>query len=307
MERAKVCNIVLQSQAIQNQFIYQNEIMDGNTEEENIANANILQPEISPLEMNIPPGSTNIEAQQGMTTPQKKWKDHFLQFLMIFLGVTLGFFSSNIRDKIINDGKEKHYISNLIHDLQLDTLNATSIQNDQIKLLAQMDSALQITPEEIKNIPQQHLFFKHFLVFYINAFNFRQNDNTLIQLRNAGGYSLIRKPGVLDSIIALENFYEEVKKNDQFYYDNFIKVQDFSNRLMKMPFVGTSATGTSVYPDLSVPIEVFTQYDKVLIEQLYNLIRNEQTQLVYYKYLIGLYKTRATGLMKFLQEKYDVE
>lgn len=307
MERTKVCNIVLQTQAIQNQFIYQNEIMDGNTEEENIENATILQPEISPLEKNFPLDSTNIDAQRGMTSPQKKWKDHFLQFLMIFLGVTLGFFSSNIRDSIINDGKEQHYITNLIHDLQLDTLNAVTIQNDQVKLLVEMDSALKITPEEIKNIPQQDLFFKHFLVFYINAFNFRQNDNTLIQLRNAGGYSLIRKPGVLDSIIALENFYEEVKKNDQFYYDNFIKVQDFSNRLMKMPFVGTSATGTSVYPDLSVPIEVFTQYDKVLIEQLYNLIRNEQTQLVYYKYLIGLYKTRATDLMKFLEEKYNVE
>ncbi len=307
MERTKVCNIVLQTQATQNQFIYQNEIMDGNTEEENIANSTILQPEISPLEKNFPLDSTNIDAQRGMTSPHKKWKDYFLQFLMIFLGVTLGFFSSNIRDSIINNGKEKHYISNLIHDLQLDTLNAATIQNDQVKLLVEMDRALKITPEEIKNIPQQDLFFKHFLVFYINAFNFRQNDNTLIQLRNAGGYSLIRKPGVLDSIIALENFYEEVKKNDQFYYDNFIKVQDFSNRLMKMPFVGTSATGTSVYPDLSVPEEVFTQYDKVLIEQLYNLIRNEQTQLVYYKYLIGLYKTRATGLMKFLEEKYDVE
>ncbi|MFZ1798508.1 MAG: hypothetical protein WAU24_01495 [Chitinophagaceae bacterium] len=281
--------------------------MDGNTEEENTANANILQPEISPLEMNLPEGPANIDAQQGMTATHKKWKDYFLQFLMIFLGVTLGFFSSNIRDKIINDGKEEHYISNLIHDLKLDTLNAASIQNDQLKLLAEMDSALKITPEEIKNIPQQDSFFRHFLVFYINAFNFRQNDNTLIQLRNAGGYSLIRKPGVLDSIIALENFYEEVKKNDQFYYDNFIKVQDFSNRLMKMPFVGTSANGTSVYPDLSVPVEVFTQYDKVLIEQLYNLIRNEQTQLVYYKYLIDIYKTRATGLMTFLQAKYDVE
>lgn len=281
--------------------------MDGNTEEENTANANILQSEISPLEMNLPEGPANIHTQQSMTAPHKKWKDYFLQFLMIFLGVTLGFFSSNIRDKIINDGKEEHYISSFMHDLKLDTLSASNIQLDQMKLLAEMDSALKITPQEIKNLSQQNSFFRHFLVFYINAFNFRQNDNTLVQLRNAGGYSLIRKPGVVDSIIALENFYEEVKKNDQFYYDNFIKVQDFSNQLMKMPFVGTSAIGTSVYPDLSVPVEVFTQYDNVLIEQLYNLIRNEQTQLVYYKYLIGIYKTRATMLLNFLHERYDVE
>ena len=281
--------------------------MDGNTEVENTANANILQSEISPLEMNLPEGPANIHTQQSMTAPHKKWKDYFLQFLMIFLGVTLGFFSSNIRDKIINDGKEEHYISSFMHDLKLDTLSASNIQLDQMKLLAEMDSALKITPQEIKNLSQQNSFFRHFLVFYINAFNFRQNDNTLVQLRNAGGYSLIRKPGVVDSIIALENFYEEVKKNDQFYYDNFIKVQDFSNQLMKMPFVGTSAIGTSVYPDLSVRVEVFTQYDNVLIEQLYNLIRNEQTQLVYYKYLIGIYKTRATMLLNFLHERYDVE
>ncbi|MEO6838300.1 MAG: hypothetical protein ABI185_07915 [Ginsengibacter sp.] len=39
----------------------------------------------------------------------KKWKEYFLEFLMIFLAVTLGFFAENIRKHTTDRAKEKQY------------------------------------------------------------------------------------------------------------------------------------------------------------------------------------------------------
>ena len=40
----------------------------------------------------------------------KKWKEYFLEFLMIFLAVVLGFLSENIREHVTDRSKEKQYI-----------------------------------------------------------------------------------------------------------------------------------------------------------------------------------------------------
>jgi hypothetical protein len=40
----------------------------------------------------------------------RKWKEYFLEFLMIFLAVTMGFFAESFRENIVNKEREKKYI-----------------------------------------------------------------------------------------------------------------------------------------------------------------------------------------------------
>src|ERR1700748_3521227 len=68
----------------------------------------------------------------------KKWKEYFLEFLMIFLAVTLGFIAENIRENIVNREKEKHYVENIIADLKTDTANITLSIHMQNLLLKKM-------------------------------------------------------------------------------------------------------------------------------------------------------------------------
>src|ERR1017187_1679325 len=50
----------------------------------------------------------------------KKWKEYFLEFLMIFLAVTLGFFAENLREQI-KDHKQLHqFMQSLNQDLRDD-------------------------------------------------------------------------------------------------------------------------------------------------------------------------------------------
>ena len=43
----------------------------------------------------------------------KPWKEYLLEFLMIFLAVTLGFFAENFRERTVNNEKERHYVERL--------------------------------------------------------------------------------------------------------------------------------------------------------------------------------------------------
>ena len=62
----------------------------------------------------------------------KKWKEYFLEFLMIFLAVTMGFFAENIREHISENRKETEYIKGLVEDFETDTtlMNGAIIYND---------------------------------------------------------------------------------------------------------------------------------------------------------------------------------
>src|ERR1700730_16037339 len=47
----------------------------------------------------------------------KKWKEYFLEFLMIFLAVTLGFFAENIRENYVEHKRAREYASLLTEHL----------------------------------------------------------------------------------------------------------------------------------------------------------------------------------------------
>src|ERR1051326_5052984 len=51
----------------------------------------------------------------------KKLKEYFLEFIMIFLAVTLGFFAENIREHFADRSKEREFIVSLKEDLVSDT------------------------------------------------------------------------------------------------------------------------------------------------------------------------------------------
>lgn len=52
---------------------------------------------------------------------RKHFKEYLLEFVMIFLAVTLGFFAESLREHINDRAKEKEYMHSLIDDLKYDT------------------------------------------------------------------------------------------------------------------------------------------------------------------------------------------
>ena len=97
---------------------------------------------------------------------RKKFKEYFLEFLMIFLAVTIGFFAESLRERLVNNEKEKNYMESMIKDLKKDTATANGTLAFQTVLMKKMDSALSIPVEKLTDINTQDTFFHHFVYFY---------------------------------------------------------------------------------------------------------------------------------------------
>jgi hypothetical protein len=152
------------------------------TTADNLDNSLIPAPE-GLSEETIPPDEKNTNEQNAVTPNQetenmevhhhpdlhhepKKWKEYFLEFLMIFLAVMMGFFAENIREGISNKEKEKKYMESMLVDLKRGTAEITPITGLQKSLVRKMDSALSIPTERLHNIDAQDTFYHHFVYFY---------------------------------------------------------------------------------------------------------------------------------------------
>ncbi|MEO6405441.1 MAG: hypothetical protein ABIO32_08110 [Ferruginibacter sp.] len=237
----------------------------------------------------------------------KKWKEYFLEFLMIFLAVTMGFFAESLREHIGNKEKEKKIIIGIIRDLKLDTASASSTIKLENDLLSDMRSALQIPTEKLQDINVQDTFYYHFLHILIYYWEFQRNDNTLVQLKNENGFNVIKHEGVADSVIALNNYYDFLKANNGFYHNDFLRVEDFTSKVIKVPVIPTDDNGYPILPGILNQTEVFTQYDKPLLEQLYSLIKIEKIELESVPKVNQVYKEKAERLLKFLQKEYQLD
>src|SRR6516162_8745575 len=81
---------------------------------ENISQEQTIEQQIEQSEIPLVSGATNhkpqteyMEVHHHPKVEKKNFKEYFLEFLMIFLAVTMGFFAENIREKITDNNKEK--------------------------------------------------------------------------------------------------------------------------------------------------------------------------------------------------------
>ncbi len=169
-----------------------------------------------------------------------------------------------------------------------------------------MDSALQIPVEALSDLERQDSFYRYFIYFFTWASGFEQNDNTLVQLRNAGGFSIINKQPATDSIIRLNRFYNIVNQNRLGYLDDWKRIENLAPSFIRIPFY-PSEINDLVFFTVAHHVEYFTKYDKSLMEQLYTMIRIERGQLQLYTDQLLTYKKAAGRLIDFLKKEYDLK
>src|SRR5579863_6365061 len=131
---------------------------------------------------------------------RKKMKEYFLEFLMIFLAVTMGFFAESFREHLVNKEKEKHYAESLYDDLKKDTVSLTSTISQQKMLMQKIQNAVNINMSNLKDTAYQHLFYSNFIYAYEWVPIFLRNDATITQLKSAGGFNVISNHSLADSI-----------------------------------------------------------------------------------------------------------
>lgn len=95
----------------------------------------------------------------------KTWKEYFLEFLMIFLAVTLGFVAENFREFLGERAKEKDYIEGFIRNLKDDVTlfnHVIEFDRNQVKGL---DSMLTLAHATWPLIP----IASHFTIMFVST------------------------------------------------------------------------------------------------------------------------------------------
>ena len=152
---------------------------------------------------------------------KKKWGEYFLEFLMLFLAVFLGFVAENWREHLTEQEREKQYMQSFIYDLSNDTLNLNEgfprkdgriNAIDSVFLYFQTNPNTDLVPGSVLRFMRRSLWDRHY----------RRNTTTIDQLKNAGGLRLIRKNHIADSIAA----YDLLWQRAEFWREGYITLQE---------------------------------------------------------------------------------
>ncbi len=237
---------------------------------------------------------------------RKRFKEYFLEFLMIFLAVTLGFLAENLREHITNNSKEKEYIRAFIRNVQDDTARLKHVIYFDSVQVDGIDRFLRLSHADLKPDSNRRDFYMLAYGTFYNSSAFYSNNATLQQLKSTGDYRLIVKDHVADSLsnydadiqnIASEtNFYNVYFKEILFRLDGITDLTVYADTTF---IKNNKATGKR-FPELTA--------DNIQLRTLFNKVFDFRiiTSSYAHNYLIPQLDN-ATRLIRFLQKEYGIE
>jgi hypothetical protein len=135
---------------------------------------------------------------------RKKFKHYLWEFLMLFLAVFCGFMAENQREHMVEHQREKEFMKSMLEDLRTDSIKLTLIMEffETVKLKYDSVSNLLMPP-----VSSTALLKAYRITAELDDIaNFNYTNRTVSQLKNAGGFRIIRKQDVLKQIADYDAF-----------------------------------------------------------------------------------------------------
>ena len=140
-----------------------------------------------------------MEVHAHTHTPRKNWTHYFWEFIMLFLAVFCGFLAEYQLEHKIEKERGKQYIRSFYADLIEDTTTITNSINDyETKIIAFKKA--KICYDSLNNQHYSGACMLELFSFCKGYIDLVTSDQTLLQLKNAGGFRLLSKEDV-DSIL----------------------------------------------------------------------------------------------------------
>ena len=145
-----------------------------------------------------------MEVHHHSHTARKKWLHYFWEFLMLFLAVFCGFLAEYQLEHQIEKDREKQFIKSLVYDLGDDITNLDNLMASEKKGTDQLDTLIFLLndPELARQNGDQLYYIARTGPRYVP---FANNTRTFDQLKNSGGFRLIRKGDASNKIMTYYN------------------------------------------------------------------------------------------------------
>jgi hypothetical protein len=150
-----------------------------------------------------------MEVHHHPKVEKKNFKEYFLEFLMIFLAVTLGFFAEGLREHVSDTSKEHAYIISLNKDLINDTVNIRTWIQAFNSRINEYDTLINMLRHPENVIDGADMYYRARITTRGTVFD--DNNSTMIQLNISGNFRLISMKAVADKIVNYENDIDNYK------------------------------------------------------------------------------------------------
>lgn len=167
-----------------------------------------------------------MEVHHHSHTDRKKWTHYFWEFFMLFLAVFCAFLAEYQLEHKIERDRERQFIKSMISDLQDDIQNLDALINTEQTRLEELDTLIGLLNEPV--LAKQNgdaLYYTARMGPRSNPFG--NNNRTFDQLRNAGGFRLIRKAEASNKIMDYYNGFTLLRLLEDNYnheFDNYKRV-----------------------------------------------------------------------------------
>jgi hypothetical protein len=255
---------------------------------------------------------TNMEVHHhpDVHHKKKKFKEYFLEFLMIFLAVTMGFFAESFREHLIDIKKEKEYIVSLKEDLLTDTSTLTRIipwAQLQYKKLDSLCILLKLAAGgSAYNI--HRLYYLNFN-YSFGLILFDQNERTISQIKSTGAFNLIENKDSKDNITSYDNFYVGAIKNEAVDVAGWMSdCNKMSQKIFDYSLVNTFGFrgGAEIFLNDSMPLKLIST-DGMLLKEYMNKVKSLMMMLDSHLSLETKQLADGKKLIDLLNREYHLE
>ena len=161
---------------------------------------------------------------------EKKFLHYFIEFLMLFLAVTLGFYAENFRDHLIEREREKVYMRSMVEDLKIDTAKIADLVLVNSKFFIQVDSLITLLRTPDCDRYGQTMYYYARVLTTIGK-RFELNDRTYEQMKSSGSLRLISNHAVSDSILKYYSAQSNFKRQEDIQNNRVNAYFDYAGNL----------------------------------------------------------------------------
>lgn len=243
----------------------------------------------------------------------KKFKEYFLEFLMIFLAVTLGFFAESLREHMTEKKKEKEFIRGIIDDLSTDTAKLTRVVKYYNHIIPMVDSGrknyykLQ-QPGALRTVALLQASMAGYE-------DFIYTDITLQQIKSSGGMLLIKDKAAVDSVLYYDAKVKGALINERVLGELLTSIQHEMGGLLNMqPLLETVGRSKDPLQQKALvdslnknPNGFLLTHDPIVTGQFYNDYSYYETIATLVKTEMVDLRTKATATISFLKKEYSIQ
>ena len=247
-----------------------------------------------------------MEVHAHSHTPRKKWTHYFWEFLMLFLAVFCGFLAEYKLEQTIERHKEKEYMQTMISDLKEDIVSLSRLVKDYKQKGLELDSLVYLLKTSDNKEQGSELYYYGRKANRLTFFN--SIDRTIQQMKNSGGFRLIKNESAANSIL---RYYSQM--DGVYLLQSNFNNQSIEYRINSMPLFDPLVLETMVNDNTHGEIikpagsPVLLTYEKSsLLKLISNLHYMKGSRRVLQNYFTTI-KDAAEKLIELLKKEYHLK